>query len=118
MARFSELPSSQWKKVDGVVYTFAKQELYGTYDTFTPEELQQKIDDCGFSDGWYLELETDEPYYDSSARAILMLIGWRQASATELDMALGDIDARKQSMIDRDEKVFSDLKKRRPDLFK
>lgn len=119
MARFRDLPSSKWRRVGGVTYIHTKQQLYSTWDSFTAQELADRVNDCGFNDDAILELEADDgEYYDSSPRAILFLVGWRQASPKELEEALAELDKVEQSRKQWEENLLEQAKKLRPELFK
>lgn len=92
-----------------------RAELYGTYETVTPDDLAQKIKDSGFEEHECHIEKTDD--YDGTS-AGLFIHGWREAEQWEIDQALETETRMQQYRADAEAKQIEALKRARPELFK
>lgn len=90
-------------------------ELYGTYETITPEALAKKIKESGFEEHDVSVQKKDD--YDGTSAA-LMIEGWREATQWEIDNALETETRMQQYRADAEAKQIATLKQTRPELFK
>lgn len=111
--------TASWREVtrdsEKVKQTHTKDELYGTYETVTPEGLAQKIKESGFEE-YSVEVQTKDDYDGTSAG--LFIEGWREATRWEIDHAL-EAETRMQGYrADAEAKQIAELKRTRPELFR
>jgi len=125
MARWSDLNKWQWRKQEGVVQRKINVRIYDGWDSFTMDDLREKIEETGITDEITFELETESGSYGDSDRAVLNLQGWRDATDAEIKDAYKEIDEAKanqaQILKQRAEQAAAELarlQKEHPELFK
>jgi len=109
----------KWRSVtrDGVrtLQTRCSDEVCGSYESFTIERLQERVNESGVED-YSLSIETYHDYGDERAR--LVIEGWRAPEQHEVDTALKLIDDMRAHRARAEEAQIEKLKKTRPELFK
>lgn len=112
---------SGWRRVKrngkNVVQMRVEDELFGTYSTFTVDELSDRVHALSLEEV-HLEVETKSYSYGGGDYGSLTVRGWRNATQDEIDAAVNKINADQKVAAAWEEKRIQDLKRSRPELFK
>jgi len=110
-----------WRRVrrDGhlVVQKRASDQLYGSYESFTLDELTDKVRASGMEE-YRIEVETEQGTYGDSDYGVLNVVGWRAATETEIKLGLDEIDQGRKRAREWEDRQIANLKRTRPELFR
>jgi hypothetical protein len=115
-SKFSELSKWEWRTKAGVKQRRVKIELIGKYESYTPEELVERVQDLNLLEA-QVELDDVHRPYDEPTVA-LFATGWRDATKEEIDEALAALDAQKDQQQEWKRRQIEALRQSDPDLFK